>query len=58
MRGPEVGGSWPVLAMERASLSKGQEAAGSKLCRALGLGAWAKIWILFSMRGSYYVELE
>ena len=36
MQGPEVGGARPVLAMERASLRKGQEAAGPKLFRALG----------------------
>lgn len=29
-------GAWPVLSMERASLSKGQEAAGPESCRALG----------------------
>lgn len=29
-------GAWPVLAVGRASLSKGQEAAGPELCRALG----------------------
>lgn len=52
MQGPEVGGAVPVVAVERAFLSKWQEVPGPRLCRAFGLGPWASIWILSSVRGS------